>query len=102
MCCTVTQAKAETEFADYEFCDDYEPIDLCKIYFPAIVPPPELEEAWERRYAFYDSMHGVREQKIGNTWYTILTDCEGEETLLGKVKRLIFAEPYSRQEAFAG
>lgn len=84
----------ETEFGNPEFCGDDEPIDLCKIYFPLIVPPPELKEAWERRYAFYDSMHGVTEQKIGNTWYTILTDCAGKETLLGKVKRLIFAEPY--------
>lgn len=30
------------------------------------------------------------ERKIGNTWYTIETVCDGTEPLAAKVKRLIF------------
>lgn len=33
------------------------------------------------------------ERKIGNTTYIITTVCEGTESLLAKIKRLIFDDP---------
>ena len=84
------------------FPDDYEPIDLNKIYFPTIIPPPEFVEAWERIRAMYNAMHGVTERKIGNTWYTIWTDCDGRERLTDKIKRLIFSETFPCMEAIPG
>ena len=32
------------------------------------------------------------ERKIGNTWYVIETECDGNEPLTDKVKRLIFSD----------
>ena len=34
----------------------------------------------------------IVERKIGNTWYIVKTECDGNETLANKVKRLIFSE----------
>ena len=96
---TVAQTVTDNDYMNQQFCDDYEPIDLTRIYFPTIIPPPELVEAWEKIWAAYDTFHGIFERKIGNTWYTILTDCDGKESLVGKVKRLIFSEPLPRMEA---
>ena len=56
-------------------------------------------EAWEKIWSAYDTFHGIIERKIGNTRYSILTDCDGKESLVGKVKRLIFSESLPRMEA---
>ena len=32
------------------------------------------------------------ERKIGNTWYIVETECDGNEPLADKVKRLIFSD----------
>lgn len=96
---TVAQTVTDNDYMNHQFCDDYEPIDLTRIYFPTIIPPPELVEAWEQYRAAYASIYGITEQKIGNTWYTILTDCDGNEKLIDKIKRLIFSEPLPRMEA---
>ena len=45
---TVAQTVTDNDYMNQQFCDDYEPIDLTRIYFPNIIPPPELVEAWER------------------------------------------------------
>lgn len=66
---------------------EYEPIDLCSIYDPVDTPPPE-----EFRENFGNPFHTAVERKIGNTWYTIRTECDGREALTDKVKRLIFSE----------
>ena len=93
------------EGPDYEYlteliADGYEPVNLAAIYdYPPDIPQPELVEAWEKIWSAYDTFHGVIERKIGNTWYTILTDCDGKENLVDKVKRLIFSDPLPRMEA---
>ena len=91
MSCPVTQPKGDNHNVQ-RFYDDYEPIDLTAIYFPTIVPPPELTEAWERYRSAYASIRGITERKIGNTRYRILTDCDGSEKLLDKIRRLIFSD----------
>ena len=87
---------------DPRFYDDYEPIDLTTIYFPAIIAPPELVAAWDRIRAEYESLHGIIERKIGNPWYTIYTDCDGKEKLVDKIKRLIFSDTFPQMEAIPG
>ena len=51
-----TPMMIENDTLKTTFPDDYEPIDLNKIYFPTIIPPPELVEAWERIRAMYEAM----------------------------------------------
>ena len=102
MNCPATPMMIENDSLKTTFPDDYEPIDLNKIYFPTIIPPPELVEAWERIRAMYEAMHGVTERKIGNTWYTIWTDCDGRERLTDKIKRLIFSDTFPCMEAIPG
>jgi len=40
-----------------------------------------------------DPSNETIERKIGNTTYIITTVCEGTESLLAKIKRLIFDDP---------
>ena len=40
-----------------------------------------------------DPSNATIERKIGNTTYVITTVCEGTESLLAKIKRLIFDDP---------
>lgn len=81
---------------------DYEPINLAACYdFPIDSPLPSWED-WQAMRSETNPFHGMIERKIGNTRYTILTDCAGGETLIDKVKRLIFSAPYPQKEAFAG
>ena len=73
-------------------------IDLCRVfdhesYFDPVFDPPEsflqeCEAYWNRRSPFCKTV----ERKIGNTWYTIETVCDGTEPLTAKVKRLIFSD----------
>lgn len=97
-----------TQGTDYDYlnemiADGYEPFDWAAVYdYPPDIPPPELVEAWEKIWSAYNTFHGIIERKIGNTWYTILTDCDGAESLVGKVKRLIFSEPLPYMEAIPG
>ena len=39
-----------------------------------------------------DAIGKTIERKIGNTWYVIETECDGNEPLADKVKRLIFSD----------
>lgn len=59
---------------------------------PIFDPPEsflqECEAYWSRRSPFCKTV----ERKIGNTWYTIETVCDGTEPLTAKVKRLIFSD----------
>ena len=73
-------------------------IDLCRVfdhesYFDPVFDPPEsflqeCEAYWNRRSPFCKAV----ERKIGNTWYVIETECDGNEPLADKVKRLIFSD----------
>ena len=99
MSSTITQGR------DYDYLTEliasgYEPFDWAAVYdYPPDIPPPELVEAWEKIWSAYDTFHSIIERKIGNTRYTIPTDCDGKESLVDKVKRLIFSEPLPRMEA---
>lgn len=74
------------DFDEYFKSYVYEPIDLCACYEPMVFPPAGL---WnEPQNPFCD----IVERKIGNTWYIVKTECDGNETLANKVKRLIFSE----------
>ncbi len=77
----------ERDYLMNEF-DDYEPIDLCSIYFPVIVFPDCIP--W-LGYLRGNPFTGLTEKVIGNTRYWIETVCEGSEPLLSKVKRLMFS-----------
>lgn len=73
--------------------DRYEPVDLCALYEPVILPPAELLAEWAE-YPPYpgDPFHETIERRIGGTRYLIETVCSGNEALADKAKRLIFSE----------
>ena len=62
--------------------------------FDLIFEPPIdfLEECRKRWEAAQSSFCKTIECKIGNTWYVIETECDGNEPLTDKVKRLIFSD----------
>ena len=69
--------------------------ELCKAFdhescFNPIFDPPEsfLQEC----EAYWNRRSPTVERKIGNTWSTIETVCDGTEPLTAKVKRLIFSD----------
>lgn len=74
------------DFDEYFKSYVYEPIDLCACYEPMVFPPAGLWD--ESQNPFCD----IVERKIGNTWYIVKTECDGNETLANKVNRLIFSE----------
>ena len=65
----------------------YEPIDLCACYEPMVEPPADFI-AQEPRNPFSCTVT----HRIGNTWYTIETECAGAEPLPSIVRRLIFSD----------
>ena len=76
----------KNEFNDFLRNYVYEPVDLCACYEPIVFPPDDFWDEPQNPFC------GVIERKIGNTWYIIKTECDGNETLADKVKRLIFSE----------
>ncbi len=75
----------------------YEPIDLCAIYEPFLEPPAEQVEEWRRQQEAepLNPFSCTVTRKIGNTWYIVETECDGDEPLPNMVRRPIF----SSQEA---
>ena len=69
------------KFIDIESCFDY----VCE-------PPADFLEQCEKYWSGRSSFCGTVERKIGNTWYTVETVCDGNEPLTQKVKRLIFSD----------
>jgi hypothetical protein len=73
-------------------------IDLCKFidiescFEPVCTPPKSFLEECEQYWAGCRSFCRTVERKIGNTWYTVETVCDGNEPLTQKVKRLIFSD----------
>ena len=68
-------------------------IDICSCFDPIFEPPIDfLEECRKRWEAAQSSFCKTIECKIGNTWYVIETECDGNEPLTDKVKRLIFSD----------
>ena len=51
-----------------------------------------LEECRKHWETAQSSFRKTIERKIGNTWYVIETECDGNEPLADKVKRLIFSD----------
>jgi len=71
----------------------YEPIDLCALYEPFFEPPADQVEEWRRQREMEPSnpFSCTVTRQIGNTWYIIETECDGEEPLPNMVRRLIFS-----------
>ncbi len=68
-------------------------IDICSCFDPIFEPPIDFLEECRRRWeAAQSSFCKTIECKIGNTWYVIETECDGNEPLTDKVKRLIFSD----------
>ena len=68
-------------------------IDIESCFDPIFEPPPDfLEESHKRQMAAQYPFHTTVERKIGNTWYIVETECDGNEPLVNKVKRLIFSD----------
>ena len=68
-------------------------IDICSCFDPIFEPPIDfLEECRKRWETAQSSFRKTIERKIGNTWYVIETECDGNEPLTDKVKRLIFSD----------
>ena len=68
-------------------------IDISSCFEPIFEPPIDfLEECRRHLEAAQSSFCETIERKIGNTWYVIETECDGNEPLTNKVKRLIFSD----------
>lgn len=70
----------------------YKPIDLCAIYEPMFEPPADFIAECYREHEPQNPFSCTVTRKIGNTWYIVEAECDGNETLTNKVKRLIFSE----------
>lgn len=71
------------------FAHVYEPIDLCACYEPIFEPPASF---WDECRRSSSPFTRTVERQIGNTWYVVETECDGNEPLADKVKRLIFSD----------
>ncbi len=71
----------------------YEPIDLCACYEPFFEPPAEQVEEWcrLRETEPTNPFSCTNTRRIGNTWYIVETECDGDEPLPNMVRRLIFS-----------
>ena len=68
-------------------------IDISSCFEPIFEPPIDfLEECRKRWESAQSSFRQTIERQIGNTWYVIETECDGNEPLTHKVKRLIFSD----------
>ena len=59
---------------------------------PIFTPPEEFLEECRLYWLNHNPFHGTIERRIGNTWFTIETECAGTEKLADKVKRMIFSD----------
>lgn len=75
-----------------EITTAYEPIDLCACFDVIFDPPEVFLEECRIYWLDHNPFHGTIERRIGNTWFTIETECAGTEKLSDKVKRLIFSD----------
>lgn len=76
----------------HEFTTAYEPIDLCACFDMLYFPPEEFLEECRLYWLNHNPFHGTIERRVGNTRFTIETECAGTEKLSDKVKRLIFSD----------
>lgn len=68
-------------------------IDIEDCFDPVFEPPLDfLEECRKRWENARSPFRSVIQRRIGNTWYLIETECNGNEPLTDKVKRLIFSD----------
>jgi len=81
----------ELEKADY-LCN------LCAFIDYTDDPPPGMFDDVPTGNPFSETIL----RKIGGTWYSIRTECDGTETLASKVKRLIFSDPISGKVVLQG
>ena len=79
-----------TDFDEYFKNYVYEPVDLCACYEPNDKPPAVIE--WRGDCEPQNPFSCTITHKIGNTWYTVETECGGNEPLPSMVRRLIFSE----------
>ena len=89
----VTMEEPESTVLEDE--EEYVPIDLYVNLDYTDEPPPGFFDWWEdERNPFSETI--IR--KIGNTWYSISTSCDGTEPLFDKVKRLILNDAGKQKE----
>ncbi len=70
----------------------YAPIDLCACYDYLPYPPEEFAEECRIYWHNQNPFRGTIQRRIGNTWFTIETECVGSEKLTDKVKRLMSSD----------
>lgn len=80
--------------------EDYDYYDISSIFDVRDDPPP---------FCLYNGQNDADNpfcetilRKIGNTWYSIRTECGGTELLTDKVKRLIFTDPVPEKAVWQG
>jgi hypothetical protein len=54
--------------------------------------PADFVEEWYREHGLRNPFSCKVTHKIGNTWYIVETECDGDEPLPHMVKRLIFSD----------
>lgn len=68
------------------------PIDIESCFDPIFEPPADFVEEWRRRREQENPFSCTVTRKIGNTWYIIETECDGDEPLPSMMRRLIFSD----------
>ncbi len=79
---------------------EYEDYDLYAVYKVKDSPPPfySYKGHSDANNPFCETIL----RKIGNTRYSIRTECGGTEPLTDKVKRLIFTDPMPEKTVWQG
>lgn len=68
------------------------PIDIESCFDPIFEPPDDFAEEWYREHELGNPFSCKVTRKIGNTWYIIETECDGDEPLPHMMRRLIFSD----------
>lgn len=67
------------------------PIDIESCFDPIFDPPADFVEEWRGKWERASPFSCTVTRKIGNTWYTVETECDGNEPLTNMMRRLFFS-----------
>ena len=68
------------------------PIDIESCFDPIFDPPADFIEEWRRKWEQVNPFSCTVTRRIGNTWYTVETECDGNEPLTNLMRRLFFSD----------
>ena len=84
---------------DYESGNAYDPVDYVREDSCGNEPPFLDMEDIQREY---NPFSASTKKKIGNTIYTVNVSCQGKESILAKMKRLLLDDSLSAEQPKKG